>query len=459
MNTCDKFSKDLPISRRVFGKLSTAGLLTMAYPINRVYAQAGQKGPRRFFVLNQSGGFWQQRWSSAGPGGSLVIGDSHEALAPYTDHIVAIKGLDNAAGRNSRVHFLGPVTLLTGCNTSTANVKALSSARSLDQILSDQLSDNVPFSSIETGFRTKGIGSQERISYAAPNSPKNPVNSGATLFEKLFKGKAPGTNLGGASAPVDSSAIEREVRVLDGIVDQIKMMQRELVGDDKERLEKHIETIREIEKRVELSAGGGAAAGCIVPETAGRLDAGPKEAELLLDLTTQAFVCGLTNVGTYSTRKGAVDMIYDWMPEHTEVYGTKTHHGITHTEKLNTPQADAYFTKVDKFHTGLLARLVKTFAETPEADGSGTMLDNSLILYTTCISKPNAHSHRNMSWMVIGGQGSDLWKGNRCVDVQGEKLHNIHVSVMRAFGNDVNQFGNSTVNGGAASGPSSALKV
>ncbi len=449
-----KFSKDLPVSRRVFAKLSTAGLLTMAYPLNRVYAQTGQKGPKRFFCMYQPGGFWQRGWSTANADGSINFSKSHAALEPYADQIVAIKGLNNTAARNTRAHKLGQPTMLTGSNTNPSNPDAGSSARSVDQFIADKVSGSVPFTSLEAGFRNN-----RAIVYAAPNTPLKAINGGQAIFDKLFKGQTPGASMGGGNpAGADPEQIAREMRVLDGIMGQIALMKKELVGDDKLTLEKHLDSIRDLEKRIELSAGNGSSSeGCYIPNTAGSLDNGPKEAELILDLVAQAFICGLTNVATYATRKSATDMIYDWMPEHTEAYGTKTHHSITHTESFGTPQANALHTRVDKHYVDLTARMLKTLSETPEPDGSGSMLDNTLIMYSCDISKPDCHCHKNMNWMIMGGKGLNQWKTNRFVDVKGEKLHNIHVTFMRQFGYDVNKFGNSTAAGGAADGPCSAL--
>ncbi len=444
------FSKDLPISRRVFNKLSTAGLLTLAFPINRVYSQQDGNKLKRFVPIMVPGGFWQETWMKAGPNGTVAFGEAVKSLEPFADQIVAISGFNNTVAANTRHHFRGMSTMLTGAKVG-GDVKAPANGRSMDQMISDKVSSNVQFASIETGFRTMDyVDSKTRFIYSAPKTPKEPIKSAENLYKKLFSGAKPTLANNGAAKSGDEAKFRaKNLRVLDGIRDQINMMNKELVGQDKQQLDFHLDTIREIEKRIELQVNNSVPGACEKPAI-GENYAAIEEANILMDLTAQSLICGLTNVASYQINMASARLVYDFLPGQ-KAYGTKHHHGITHSEPMGDANAKTFFPQVDDFHSTLVARMAKALSDTPE--GNGSMLDNTIMMWMTPITTPKNHSHTNMRWMVMGGKGSAPWQTNRYVEVKGEKCFNIHVSVMRAFGFNINSFGD----GGGSTGPSSAL--
>ncbi len=443
-----KLSPDLPISRRALGKLSTAGFLTLACPFNRIYAQNLETQPKRFFAYMSPGGMYLKKWAKAGPNGSIAFGPGVPALEPYADQLVVIGGTNNIVARNTRHHFNGMATALTGAKRGP-DPKEPADMRSMDQFIADRRSDDVPFFSLETGFRTVDfVDAKTRLVYAAAKSPKTPNRDPESLFNKLFKG----VNAGGAGVPSNSDEAKtraKKLRVLDRIQEQIGIMKRELVGDDKETLDAHLDTIRQLEQRIENQVTNSVPGAC-EPPTIGNNPGKIEEANILMDITAQAFICGLTNVATYQINWASPRLVYDFLPGQV-AYGEKFHHEITHTEPMNSPQADTFLTQVDDFHSKLFARILKALQERPEPHGKGSMLDNTVMLWLTPITRPESHSHKNMHWMLAGGKELGLWETNRFHNVNGEPLHNMHVSIMQRFGFDINSFGAPEASSGRSS--------
>ena len=50
-----------------------------------------------------------------------------------------------------------------------------------------------------------------------------------------------------------------------------------------------------------------------------------------------------------------------------------------------------------------MAYLAKRLAETPEPGGSGSLLDNTLIVWTNELGKGNSHTLNNIPFVMVGG--------------------------------------------------------
>ena len=59
--------------------------------------------------------------------------------------------------------------------------------------------------------------------------------------------------------------------------------------------------------------------------------------------------------------------------------------------------------KINTWFAGEFAYLAKRLSETPEASGEGSMLDNTLLVWTNELGKGNTHTLDNIPYVMVGG--------------------------------------------------------
>src|SRR5579864_7462826 len=140
----------------------------------------------------------------------------------------------------------------------------------------------------------------------------------------------------------------------------------------------------------------------------------------MFDLQALAYQADITRVSTFLMSRETSQRTYPLLgvPD--------AHHGLSHHG--NDPVKLAELAKIDKYHIELFKYYLKKLAETP--DGSGSLLDHSLIMYGSCISNGNNHSHRALPALLAGGCAGQV-KGNRHIVCQtGTPLTNLQRAVL-----------------------------
>jgi hypothetical protein len=98
--------------------------------------------------------------------------------------------------------------------------------------------------------------------------------------------------------------------------------------------------------------------------------------------------------------------------------------------------------KINAFHVSLFAYYLERLKATP--DGTGTLLDHTMLLYGSGIGNPNIHDHTNLPVIVAGGQGLGL-RGNRHLRYDAPvPLANLHLSLLDRAGVRIDSFADST---------------
>src|SRR5262249_44010066 len=59
-------------------------------------------------------------------------------------------------------------------------------------------------------------------------------------------------------------------------------------------------------------------------------------------------------------------------------------------------------TRINKWYCEQMAYLAKRLAETPEPGGEGSLLDNTLVVWTNELGKGNSHTLDNIPWVLVG---------------------------------------------------------
>jgi hypothetical protein len=108
---------------------------------------------------------------------------------------------------------------------------------------------------------------------------------------------------------------------------------------------------------------------------------------------------------------------------------------------------DDFFAEIGpnrQWRAGLVARVLRALLDTPEGDG--TMLDSTMLLYTSEFSGGADHSAADVPLLLAGGglRGGRHLSFNRAAGLEYDttaSTHNVFTSILHGFGFDDEHFG------------------
>jgi hypothetical protein len=171
-------------------------------------------------------------------------------------------------------------------------------------------------------------------------------------------------------------------------------LQRGLPAADRERLDRYLTDIRELERRLAL-AGDSALAELDVPDKPSGVPADFEEhANLMFDLIAIAWAADLTRVATVLLARELSNRVYA-RSGITEGFHNCSHHS-------EVPANIDRLARLNEYHTRTtIASLLQKLGSTP--DGDGTLFDHSLVVYGSGMSNANQHDHHPLPMIVAGG--------------------------------------------------------
>ena len=114
------------------------------------------------------------------------------------------------------------------------------------------------------------------------------------------------------------------------------------------------------------------------------------------------------------------------------VIGERTNHGVIY-------DFIAKLKKIGKWEMDRLAYLLTKLKALPDSDGR-TVLDNTLILYSSDISDGDAHNHDDMP-VVLAGGGAGFKMGRHVEYPEMPHFGQLFLSIANAFGSPITSFG------------------
>jgi hypothetical protein len=239
----------------------------------------------------------------------------------------------------------------------------------------------------------------------------------------------------GATAEERLERIERQRSILDAVAGQIRRLQGDLGASDRGRVTEYLDTVREIERRIQLAERQAANPNLEVPDTpSGIPDDHEEHTRLMFDLMAIAYQADITRISTFMMAR---EVSYRTFPKLgiSEAFHPASHH-------QNNPQRLEQLAKINAFHVQQVAHLLDRLKATP--DGDGTLLDHSLILYGSAMSNSNVHDHAPLPVLVAGGAGGKLKGGRHLSYPTGTPMSNLLVSILNKAGVEQERVGDST---------------
>jgi Protein of unknown function (DUF1552) len=282
---------------------------------------------------------------------------------------------------------------------------------SVDQLIAAQLNPGGrPALTLTVGPRPGSMVAHS--SYLGPNMPVTPENNPWLAYQDLM-------GLSGLGEEQLARLVARRQSVLDLLEEEFADLQgRDLGKADKQKLELHLDTIRDLE----TDMFDGLVACELPPERAQELadlDPGTVEFDaqyktvgrMQMDLLSLAIACGSTVAATLQWHHGVAGPIFNW----DGLTGQYNHHKLSHgnTADDNTgagiPDYLYQIAMIDAWYAGELAYLCDKLAAYEEGDA--TVLDNSAVCWLNDLSNGLSHSYTNMPHLIVGGCGGYLATG------------------------------------------------
>ena len=366
-----------------------------------------------------------------------------EPLRPFRDQMLVVGNLCNSIanprpGEGTGDHSRAGSAFLTCAHAKKTDGADMELGTSIDQVIAKEYGKYTQLPSLELSLSFNNMVGGCDPGYACPytrtiswSSPTTPVpmeTDPRAVFERLF-GDVESTN------PADRLArMQQQRSLLDSVTDEVSRLRRKLGPGDGTKLAEYLDSIRDIERRIQKAEEQNERELTVVDQPTGgiprRFD---EHARIMFDLQAVALRSDLTRVFTFMLNHDGSDRAYP------EIGISDAHHPLTHN--IIDAEAVEKVIKINVFMTQLFATFVEKLRSTP--DGDGTLLDHSIILYGSGLSNANVHSHDDLPIVLVGG-GNDQIKGGRYVRYEQAPLANLHATLLNKAGLRMERFADST---------------
>lgn len=394
------------------------------------FANQQKRKQRIIFMFSPNGIVRKDFWPDE-VGFDFTLKEILSPLAPYQDKLLVLNGLCDKIRGDGDGHMRGIGCLLTGIELFPGNIQGGSDTPagwsrgiSIDQELKNFLQQNpatrTRFGSLEFGVMVPDrADTWTRWSYAGPNKPISPIDDPQQMFAKLY------------GSAKDKDALKS---VLDGVKDDLKKVSSAVGAEDRRLIEEHATFVREMEEELKESRDAAShPAPVLEPGVRKDNDHIPQISKQQIDLMINSFASDFTRVATLQYTNSVGNARMRWLGV------DDAHHALSHKPNSDL-SAQEKLVKIDKWFCEQLAYMTKRLAETPEPGGAGSLLDNTLIVWTNELGEGNSHSLNNIPFILVGN-GLDFTMGQSLM--YQKRAHNcLLMALAHGFGHDLKTFGN-----------------
>lgn len=394
------------------------------------FAATGVRKKRLVIMFSPNGVVPSAFWPDE-TGSQFTLKESLTPLSAFQDRMLILHGVCDKIRGDGDNHMRGIGCLLTGVELFPGNIQGgsdtpagWSSGISIDQEIKNHLQSQeatrTRFGSLEFGVVVPDrADTWTRMVYAGPNEPIAPVDDPYQMFSKLY------------GQMKDKESLRS---ILDDVQEDLKRVSDLVSTEDRRLLEEHAALVREMEK--ELAQTGPLTPHHAIPA----LDPGLKEendniprlARMQIDLLVSSFAADFARVATlqFTNSVGQAKMRWIGVEE--------SHHELSHEPDSNQEAQDK-LTRINKWYAEQLAYMARRMAETPDADGGGSLLDNTLIVWTNELGKGNSHTLDNIPFVLVGN-GLDFRMG-RSLQYPKTPHNRLLLSLAHGMGHPLERFG------------------
>ena len=393
--------------------------------------------PLRLGIVYFSNGVEPIHWWAKGAGASMELGPGLQPMMPHREDMVFIKGLFNQTALASTSPHLGRMNVLSGAPVSL-DPSVIRVGTSMDQVLASQIGGRTAIPSLVLGIEPNELRLEDglsmiygsSVSWVSPTKPATKEIYPSRTFDRLVGD--------GSGRPLDRS-------ILDEVRQDSQSLKSRISRGDNVKLSEYLESIRDIEKRIERASKEERIEGWRptltqpdMPRPANELPQDvPDHMRLMLDLTVLAFQMDKTRIATLMLNNDLSQMNFKFL----EGVRGALHLDLTHNGKA--PDKEAMYLRTNQFHIAQFAYLTERMKQIREGDG--TLLDHSILVCTSSLFDGDAHSAEQLPFLITGKGGGTIRPG-RIVDYLGKpddqrRACSLHLSLMDRMGVKLDRFG------------------
>jgi hypothetical protein len=373
------------ISRRMvlkgIGASIALPLLDAMSPAGTVWARtAAGTAPKRFAFVGFPHGAIMDRWSPKQTGKDYEMSPILEPLKPFREHMTIVSGLRNKPGETPEPHAYIEQTWLSCVKPWDYGVAGPEAGVTLDQMLVKHVGQDTRLPSLE--LTTAQVGA--RLSWRTPTQSLPQEGNPRAVFQKLF---------GQGDTDKERAQILHETgSILDRVKQQADRLNASLGVRDRVVVSDYLDSVREIERRVQMASQQDTASLNIPDAPIGTPNDITEHFKLMFDLMALAFQADITRIITLSMDREASMRTYTNL-NIAEAFHPLSHHG-------NNPQKQDKLVQIQKYHTEVFAGFIKKLVAVQEADG--TILDHSTILFGSNMSNSDRHNNDPLPSAILG---------------------------------------------------------
>jgi len=420
-----RFSRRALLKRMGLG----AGFLPLL-STERARAANASGFPTRFIAITWTDGICPPSFYPSSAGAITTLPPTLQSLASWSSKVTLFKNASKAQSPFDLTtmidgdsayggHWSYPA-LLTG-DVTVNGTSSMANSPSIDQVIANNLaSQGVNNAQLNVGCRPYST----YTSWRSANTPNVQQSDPYKLFTSLFSGA-------GMSTGQMTSQLSRRKSVLDFVGKELTAFSKNLGTDDKAKVQIHLDSIRSLETQL-TSSTPSTPATCTSPDiTPAGLNLNnvsnyPNHVKFMADLVAAAVICGKARSVTMDLidNGGGNSLTFPWLNIPSPDFHAIAHQGsANYTQKLTIDQW---------FYQQCVAQIVGKLAGASE--GSGTVLDNTVILVCNDMSEGAAHYVGSIPYVMIGG-GGGAFKTGRVVTFPNQMPNNkLLTSILHAFG-------------------------
>jgi hypothetical protein len=396
--------------------------------------------PLRLGIVFFSNGVEPIHWWAKGSGASMELGPAALPMMPHREDMVFIQGLYNQTAAASTSPHLGRMNVLSGAPVSLdpAEIRV---GTSMDQMLASQIGGRTPVPSLVLGIEPNELRLEDglsmiygsSLSWVSPTKPATKEIYPSRTFDLLVG---------------DGTGRKLDRSILDEVLQDSQRLKPKISRGDSLKLGEYLESIRDIEKRIEKASREERIEGWRptlekpdMPRPANELPQNvPDHMKLMLDLIVLAFQMDKTRIATVMLNNDLSQMNFKFL----EGVQGALHLDLTHNG--HAPDKEAMYLKTNQYHIAQFAYLTQRMKEINE--GEHSLLDNSILVCTSSLFDGDAHSANQLPFLLTGKGGGSL-KTGRVLDYleKGDahrKACSLHLSLMDRMGVTLDRFGDAT---------------
>lgn len=382
--------------------------------------------PTRMAVLFSGCGFHSKEWWARGEGKAMELGKVLQPLENFKEQMVFIRGLYNAEALKGNIHSSQTGNLLSGAPLASGG--DIRSGTSVDQFVAQSLGTQTKLPSLVLGceksnpsvHKNYSMLYSSHISWSSPTTPTPLEVYPALAFDQLFK----------------DSAQKGDQSVLDAVLEDAGDVRRKISRLDQRKLDEYLNSVREVEQRIERAGNRGELQGwrptLTKPDMARPADGYPQDIvehmRLMSDILVLAFQTDTTRVCTLKLNNDHGTLRFPHLGVDYMI-----HHLLSHSDSDDWLKVNQFFLEQVAYIVGRLDRI---------QEGERTALENSMVVL--CSSMLNGHHDASQLPVVLLGGGGGRIQGGQNLDYLGKddrQMCRLFLSMMDKMEIHVDQFG------------------